>query len=125
MDNIELHASMALSTPEIRQVTAAYERLFSALSRCRLQDWTLAELIYYDELTDMLAASEGLPDDARSENAVNFGQPEYPPKRELQVRPAADFHTHHPRRAALWSAGPHSTNERAVTGPRSDWDLPD
>jgi HEPN domain-containing protein len=32
MDNIELHASIALSTPEIRQVTAAYERLFSALN---------------------------------------------------------------------------------------------
>lgn len=31
MDNMELHASVALSTPEIRKVTAAYERLFSAL----------------------------------------------------------------------------------------------
>jgi hypothetical protein len=31
MDNVEFHASVALSTPEIRKVTAAYERLFSAL----------------------------------------------------------------------------------------------
>jgi hypothetical protein len=31
MDNMELHASIALNTPEIRKVTAAYERLFSAL----------------------------------------------------------------------------------------------
>jgi hypothetical protein len=31
MGNIELHGSIALSTPEIRKVTAAYERLFSAL----------------------------------------------------------------------------------------------
>ncbi len=31
MGNIELNASIALSTPEIRKVNAAYERLFSAL----------------------------------------------------------------------------------------------
>jgi hypothetical protein len=31
MDNTQLHASIALSSPEIRKVTIAYERLFSAL----------------------------------------------------------------------------------------------
>jgi hypothetical protein len=50
MDNIELHASIALSTPEIRQVTAAYERLFSALSLLDKLPVNLLEVLE-DEIT--------------------------------------------------------------------------
>jgi hypothetical protein len=47
MDNMELHASVALNTPEIRKVTAAYERLFSALHL--LDNLPVSLLIVLDE----------------------------------------------------------------------------
>jgi hypothetical protein len=68
----------------------------SAQERRRLD---LDQNKHYHELTDNTVLLGVYPDDACSECCKDYDNLKYLPS--IQVRPAADFHTHRPRRAAL------------------------